>query len=126
KECFADQDHFSAQDPYEIIPEEYLARRNHNIKVRAFRPIVELESEKKYVWRYLTWYSYKSIKNRAAKFIEDFDNKLGKSPLALRVVPLPEFTINNIPGKPDYSFKMLILKTFWFIFVPRWYRIGPN
>ncbi|RIA86148.1 hypothetical protein C1645_856694 [Glomus cerebriforme] len=26
KECFADQDHFSSQDPYEIIPEEHLVR----------------------------------------------------------------------------------------------------
>ncbi|PKK73779.1 hypothetical protein RhiirC2_709382 [Rhizophagus irregularis] len=45
KECFADQDHFSAQDPNEIIPPEYRERRNHNIKFRAFRPIVKLKSD---------------------------------------------------------------------------------
>src|SRR5688572_1305571 len=46
KECFAVQDHFSAQEPDEIIPTEYLARRNHDIKFRAFKPLVKLETDK--------------------------------------------------------------------------------
>ncbi|CAB5370479.1 unnamed protein product [Rhizophagus irregularis] len=44
KECFANQDYFSAQDPYDIIPVEYQAKRNHNIKFRAFR-IDKLQSD---------------------------------------------------------------------------------
>ena len=66
----------------------------------------------------------KEPKNKIAKSIEDFDNKLGKSPLALRVVPLPNFTVSNIPDKNEYNLKAFILNIFWFIFLPRWYRIG--
>ncbi|CAB5370416.1 unnamed protein product [Rhizophagus irregularis] len=106
KECFANQDHFSAQDPNEIIPKEYLARRNHNIKFRAFRPIVKLKSAKD------EWYDHwirnpiKSFyddvikfKNHIITMYEDFDNDLGKSPLALRVVPLPYFTKTSIKSE---------------------------
>ncbi|PKY48925.1 hypothetical protein RhiirA4_526366 [Rhizophagus irregularis] len=49
KECFADQDHFSAHDPDDIIPIECRERRNHDIKFRAFKPLVKLESNK-YKW----------------------------------------------------------------------------
>ncbi|PKB99971.1 hypothetical protein RhiirA5_382784 [Rhizophagus irregularis] len=49
KECFADQDHFSAHDPDDIIPIECRERRNHDIKFRAFKPLVRLESNK-YKW----------------------------------------------------------------------------
>src|SRR5213078_3351003 len=48
------------------------------------------------------------------------------SPLALRVVPLPGFTLNSISSKPKYNITALILKTLWFIFLPRWYKIGRN
>ncbi|RIA86306.1 hypothetical protein C1645_340202 [Glomus cerebriforme] len=124
KECFADQDHFSAQNSHEIIPVKYLARRNHNIKFRAFRPIIKLKSDK-YEWHYKVLSSLKSSKNNMFKFFEDFDNDLGKSPLALRVVPLPSFTINSIPNKKvEYNYKKIILNILWFIFLPRWYEIS--
>ncbi|RIA86147.1 hypothetical protein C1645_807927 [Glomus cerebriforme] len=125
KECFANQDYFSAQDPYNIIPKEYQTKRNHNIKFRAFR-IDKLQSDE-YQW-------YNGIGKlvepfiKTFKFFEDFDNDIEKSPLALRVVPLPEFTINRIPQKTvDQNFrKKIILNALLFIFIPRLYKIGRN
>ncbi|CAB5389562.1 unnamed protein product [Rhizophagus irregularis] len=123
KECFANQDHFSVQDPNEIIPPEYLARRNHDIKFRAFRPMVRLKSNK------IKWYDYirikiKSLKSYIIKNYENYDNDLGKSPLALRVVPLPNFTVNSIENdKKEYNWIKDILYLLWFIFLPRWYQI---
>ena len=128
KECFADQDHFSAQDPFEIIPKKYLVRRNHNIKFRAFKPIVKLQSDK-FEWYDGIWNFFKNsekriskqikhatgkndltFKHKMYKYIEDFDNDLGKSPLALRVVPLPGFTINNIPAcETKYNLTKILL-----------------
>uniref|UniRef100_U9SY66 Uncharacterized protein n=1 Tax=Rhizophagus irregularis (strain DAOM 181602 / DAOM 197198 / MUCL 43194) TaxID=747089 RepID=U9SY66_RHIID len=98
KECFAVQDHFSAQEPDEIIPTEYLARRNHDIKFRAFKPLVKLETDKYEVYVKIV-NPIKNFKNIIFKIYENFDNDLGKSPLALRVVPLPGFTKNNIGKK---------------------------
>ncbi|CAB4441085.1 unnamed protein product [Rhizophagus irregularis] len=126
KECFANQDHFSVQDPNEIIPPEYLERRNHDIKFRAFRPMVRLKSNK------IKWYDYirikiKSLKSYIIKNYENFDNDLGKSPLALRVVPLPNFTVNSIENdKKEYNWIKDILYLLWFIFLPRWYQIKRN
>ncbi|CAB5370462.1 unnamed protein product [Rhizophagus irregularis] len=97
KECFADQDHFSAHDPDDIIPIECRERRNHDIKFRAFKPLVRLESNK-YKWYNKFWNLFKkseenlSLKHKIYKSLENFDNDLGKSPLALRIVPLPSFT----------------------------------
>jgi hypothetical protein len=136
KECFANQDHFSVQDPNEIIPLEYQERRNHNIKFRAFRPIVKLKSAKDESW-YDYWIrnSLKSFndniiksKDKIITMYENLDNDLGKSPLALRVVPLPDFTINNITKKrvKNYGFGKIILNLLLFIFVPRWYKIDRH
>jgi hypothetical protein len=58
------------------------------------------------------------------KSIEDFDNYLEKSPLALRVVPLPEFTISKIPEQ-NYRSK-IALNIFLFLFIPRWYKISRD
>src|SRR5688572_4934563 len=86
KECFVDQDYFSAQDPDQIIPKKY---RNYYIDFRAFRPtMIKLESDR------IRWYIWilnklKSFKNKIIKHREIFD--LEKSQLALRVVPLPSF-----------------------------------
>src|SRR3954453_17707382 len=93
KECFADQVHFSAQVPEQIIPKEYLARRNHDINFRAFRPtIINLHSDNKPKWYHWNLDKFKtSLKDKIVTFCENFDNHLGKSPLALRVVPLPGF-----------------------------------
>jgi hypothetical protein len=124
KECFADQDHFSTQDPYEIIPEEYLAGCNRDTQFRAFKPKDKLKSDKEYK---LYWKPFKSFKVNMFKYIENFDNGLGKPPLALRVVPLPGFTMNSIPvNKSEYNLIKIILNIFWFTFVPRWYKIGRN
>ncbi|CAB4379488.1 unnamed protein product [Rhizophagus irregularis] len=44
----------------------------------------------------MIWETYKSITNTIYEKLEDLVNKdVEKPPLALRVVPLPEFTINN-------------------------------
>ncbi|GBB99303.1 hypothetical protein RclHR1_03480007 [Rhizophagus clarus] len=119
KECFAVQDHFSAQDPDEIIPKEYLARRNHDIKFRAFRPKVELNTNKQELY-YKIMDRIKSFKNIIIKKYENYDNDLGKSPLALRVVPLPSFTINDIPKKKEtYNLRNNILNILLLIFIPR-------
>ncbi|RGB41646.1 hypothetical protein C1646_751942 [Rhizophagus diaphanus] len=130
KECFADHDHFSGQDPDEIIPKEYKARRNHNIKFRAFRPIDEMKSDKYKPSYYKIMDKLNSFKNKIAEKFEDFDNNLGKSPIALRVVPLPSFTINEINEIPkkkvNYDSGKIILNILWFIFIPRWYKIGRD
>jgi hypothetical protein len=56
---------------------------------------------------------------------ENLDNDLGKSPLALRVVPLPGFTINKFKReKAKYDRIKIIINLLWFVFVPRWYQIG--
>ncbi|CAB4463758.1 unnamed protein product [Rhizophagus irregularis] len=57
---------------------------------------------------------------------ENFDNDLGKSPLALRVFPLPSFTISDIKKEDNYNWKIIIKNLFWFIFMPRLYKIGRN
>ena len=108
KECFANQDYFSAQDPYEIIPEGYQARRNHNIKFTAFS-IENLQSDK-YKLRNKIWELFKSHKHKMYKFFEDLDNDLGKSSLALRMVPLPGLIISSIPQKKvKYNLKKIFL-----------------
>ncbi|PKY38092.1 hypothetical protein RhiirA4_439136 [Rhizophagus irregularis] len=126
KECFAVQDHFSAQEPDEIIPTEYLARRNHDIKFRAFKPLVKLETDKYEVYVKIV-NPIKNFKNIIFKIYENFDNDLGKSPLALRVVPLPGFTKNNIgKKKAEYGLLKIILNLFWIIFLPRWFVLLRN
>jgi hypothetical protein len=131
KECFANQDHFSAQDPDEIIPSQYRERRNHNIKFRAFKPIVKLNSHKEQWYNYWIRNPFKSfsynmfkINNSIIKKYENFDNDLGKSPVALRVVPLPGFTMSKIEKGIEYNLYRIILNLFLLIFIPRWYRIG--
>ncbi|RIA86146.1 hypothetical protein C1645_829712 [Glomus cerebriforme] len=127
KECFADQDHFSAQDPYEIIPEEQQVKCNRDTEFRAFRPIVKLESDREYKLYNWTWRLFKHVRIRMYQFFGDFDNDIGKPPLALRVVPLPEFIIHSIPKKKaEYDLKKYILNIFLFIFIPRYYKIDRN
>ena len=65
----------------------------------------------------------KSFKNKIIEFKENFDNHLGKSPLALRVVPLPGFNQGKSNYQPyDNSYLEVILKILWFIFIPQWYK----
>ncbi|EXX61209.1 hypothetical protein RirG_173230 [Rhizophagus irregularis DAOM 197198w] len=121
KECFANQDYFSTQDPYNIIPVEYQAKRNRNIKFRAFR-IDKLQSDEYEWYNRITRKLFDPFK-KMRKLIEDFDNYLEKSPLALRVVPLPEFTISRTPQKNRFNIASNI---FLFLFIPRWYKISRD
>ncbi|POG75695.1 hypothetical protein GLOIN_2v1475241 [Rhizophagus irregularis DAOM 181602=DAOM 197198] len=121
-------------DPDEIIPNEHLKSRNHSIKFRAFRPMIKNleinEINKLECYNFWIWIPFKSLKDYIFEKVENYDNVLGKSPLALRVVPLPGFTINDIPKVPkvpkEYSRKKIILNIFLFLFIPRSYKIRPN
>ncbi|PKY16211.1 hypothetical protein RhiirB3_428547 [Rhizophagus irregularis] len=74
----------------------------------------------------MIWETYKSITNTIYEKLEDLVNKdVEKPPLALRVVPLPEFTINNRASqqnKPGRGY--FILNLFLSLFIPRWYSIS--
>ncbi|CAB5370471.1 unnamed protein product [Rhizophagus irregularis] len=110
KECFANQNYFSAQDPYNIIPEEYQERRNHNIKFRAFG--VNLRSNE-YKWYGGILKSLESLKIKTYKFFGELDNNdVEKKPLALRVVPLPEFTTNRINQQEEVELMSIMLRDF--------------
>ncbi|CAB5370450.1 unnamed protein product [Rhizophagus irregularis] len=124
KECFANQDYFSVQDSYNIIPIKYQAKRNHNIKFRAFR-IDKLQSDEYSIWYNRIGKLVKPFK-RLYNFLEDFDNYLEKSPLALRVVPLPGFTRDIISHKniEQNSRIKITLNVFLFLFIPRCNRGG--
>ncbi|PKY31485.1 hypothetical protein RhiirB3_489164 [Rhizophagus irregularis] len=134
RECFINQDHSLIQDSNEIIPRVYLERRNHNIKFRAFSPIVKLKSVKYGWYDYWIRTPFKSLydniiklKNDIVIMYENFDNELGKSTLALRVVPLPGFTTNNIVEKKvEYNFLKILLNIILLLFIPRLYKIGQS
>ncbi|POG61974.1 hypothetical protein GLOIN_2v1846762 [Rhizophagus irregularis DAOM 181602=DAOM 197198] len=125
--CFADQCDFSSQDPDEIIPKEYLESHNSDNKFRAFRTMVKLlKSDKcdKYKW-YNDWIRAKliSFKTKIFKNYGSFE----KSPLALRVVPFPGFTINSIKKqKREYNFFEFISNIILFLFIPRWHRVNRD
>ncbi|PKY16229.1 hypothetical protein RhiirB3_480626 [Rhizophagus irregularis] len=126
KECFAEQDHFSSQDPYDIIPEEHIVRCNRDTNFRAFRPIDKLQSDKDKFYKWILKL-FKSFEIITFKFVENFDNDLGKPPIALRVVPLPEFTVNKIPRKRvENNLMKFIVNIFWMLLIPRWYKISRN
>jgi hypothetical protein len=128
RRCFVYQNHFSGQDPDEIIPNEYLKSRNHDIKFGAFRPMVKnLKIDNKHEWHEV-WIRipFNSLKNYILEKYENYDNVLGKSPLALRVVPLTGFTINKIPKVVKFNWINFILNLILFIFIPRWYEISHN
>ncbi|GES84550.1 hypothetical protein GLOIN_2v1838566 [Rhizophagus clarus] len=119
KECFVNQNYFLAKDHDNIIPEEYQKRRG--MKFRAFE--VNLHSNK-VKWYNVVWKLFKSYRNKMYKFFGEFDNNdIEKQPLALRVVPLPEFTINYTPQQ-DKSKKKIFLSILLFLFIPRWYNIS--
>ncbi|PKY56958.1 hypothetical protein RhiirA4_448878 [Rhizophagus irregularis] len=121
KECFANQNYL--QDPYNIIPEEYLELRNLGAQFRAFE--FNLKSDK-CRWYDVTFKMLDYFRIKMFKFLGDLDNKdVEKQTLALRVVPLPEFTRNCI-RQQDKSKKKIFLNVSLFLFVPRWYRIGRN
>ncbi|PKK56505.1 hypothetical protein RhiirC2_799865, partial [Rhizophagus irregularis] len=109
--------------PYNIIPEEYLELRNLGAQFRAFE--FNLKSDK-CRWYDVTFKMLDYFRIKMFKFLGDLDNKdVEKQTLALRVVPLPEFTRNCIPQQ-NKSKKKIFLNVLLFLFVPRWYRIGRN
>ncbi|CAB5370448.1 unnamed protein product [Rhizophagus irregularis] len=114
KECFVNQNYFPAKDHYNIIPEEYQKRRG--MKFRAFE--VNLYSNK-IKWYNVVWKLLKSYRNKTYKFFGDIDNNdIENHPLALRVVPLPEFTVNCAPQQ-DKSKEKIFLNILLFLFIPR-------
>jgi hypothetical protein len=75
-------------------------------------------------WYDVVWKLFKTYRNKMYKFFGDFDNNdIEKQPLALRVVPLPEFTINCTPQQGK-SKKKIFLNMILFFFIPRWYNIS--
>ncbi|CAG8599970.1 4056_t:CDS:10 [Rhizophagus irregularis] len=124
--CFADQGHLLGQDPDEIIPKEYLERYNNDTKFRALIPMVKLKSDEcvKLKWydHNWIWDKFKNLKNKFKEY-RNFE----KSPLALRVVPFPGFTINNIKrGKKNYNLFETILNRLTSILIPRRNQIKWN
>jgi hypothetical protein len=155
KECFADQDHFSAQDPYEIIPSGFISGRFREKNFMAFRPKDRLQSDKDNAFTLKTNKFNRTMKkllklfdnDRVRKILEFFSNDHEKPPIALRVVPLPGFTVHETNKRfkkektVDYDIQEIkkeskktadcdiwktLLYILWFTFVPRWYKIGKS
>ncbi|PKK76736.1 hypothetical protein RhiirC2_844931 [Rhizophagus irregularis] len=151
KECFADQDHFSAQDPYEIIPRGFTSGHFREKNFMAFRPKDRLQSDKDNAFTLKTNKFIRTMKkllkffenDRVRKILEFFSNDHEKPPIALRVVPLPGFTVHEINKRfknkskieikieskktaADYDIWKTLLYILWFTFVPRWYKIGKS
>jgi len=132
KDCFAEQGLFSTQDPYEIIPKRYQERRNDFMTFKAFSPgTLELKSDQETE-------KYK-IFEEARKFFDDLKDKvyilykgtdkdLGKPPLTLRMVPLPDFTVNqiNFPNKEKYGIVKYIIDALLILLLPRRYKINRH
>jgi hypothetical protein len=127
KECFANQNYISIQKHNIIIPVKYQERdSNHGIKFRSFE--VNLRYNK-ITWYSMIWKTFESIKKKIYKRLDDWVNiGFEKQPLALRVVPLPEFTINNRTSQQNKSkrgnFLNLLFNIILFLFIPRWYSIS--
>ncbi|UZO23158.1 uncharacterized protein OCT59_015502 [Rhizophagus irregularis] len=124
KECFANQNYLSVQKHNIIIPVKYQERHSsHGIQFKAFE--VNLRSDKIKLHS-MIWETYKSITNTIYKKLEEWINKdFEKQPLALRVVPLPEFTINNRASQQNNpEGGNFLLNIFLFLFIPRWYSIS--
>ncbi|RGB26855.1 hypothetical protein C1646_769875 [Rhizophagus diaphanus] len=124
KECFANQNYLSVQKHNIIIPVKYQERHSsHGIQFKAFE--VNLRSDKIKLHS-MIWETYKSITNKIYKKFEEWINKdYEKHPLALRVVPLPEFTINNRASQQNNpEGGNFLLNIFLFLFIPRWYSIS--
>ncbi|GBC10383.1 hypothetical protein RclHR1_09590006 [Rhizophagus clarus] len=148
KDCFSDQDHFSAQDPYEIIPGGFISGHFREKNFMAFRPKFRLQSDKDSAFNITMKKLFFFDNNHVKSILKFFDNgvrkirnnDLERSPISLRVVPLPGFTVNEINKKfkkksessdtqeltADYSVWKILLKILWFLFIPRWYKIGKS
>ncbi|PKY60224.1 hypothetical protein RhiirA4_483691, partial [Rhizophagus irregularis] len=124
--CFADQG-LSGQDPDEIIPRGYQEGYNSD-KFKALIPIIKLKSDEsaKLKWYDHNWiwnkFSFKDLKIKYKEY-RNFE----KSPLALRVVPFPGFSVNRIPKEGiKFTPKKFIFNIFLFLFIPRRYENRYN
>ncbi|CAG8659395.1 21020_t:CDS:10 [Rhizophagus irregularis] len=110
--CFTDQG-LSGQDPDEILPKGY-SDYNSDTKFKTLIPLVKLKSDVKLKW-YDIWKKFEDLINK----FEGYGNFEEKSPLALRVVPFPGFTLNNIKmAKKKYNLFRNILNHFSSILLP--------
>ncbi|CAG8590670.1 2898_t:CDS:10 [Funneliformis caledonium] len=129
KECFADMELGTEFDTSEIIPEERRPRRNSAQDFVAFKPVTKLISDKnnkpalQKLWEFVTV----KIPRYYAGFVDNFDVDQEPPPIALRVVPLPNFTVDNIP-KPvvSYNWKSNLLRLLKILIIPRGYIIGRD
>ncbi|CAB4387635.1 unnamed protein product [Rhizophagus irregularis] len=127
KECFANQGHLSAQDPYDIIPKSCQSRHFQDKTFVAFRPEDTLKSDKE---SWIQQVPCKRIFDKVSCWF--YKTHYQKPPIALRVVPLPEFTVtpNEIKKdnrkSADYGIGKIITNIFLFIFIPRLYKVGKS
>lgn len=127
KECFANQSYLSAQDPYDLIPKSCQSRHFQDKTFVAFRPEDTLKSDKE------LWAQHPPCKKIFDKISRWFyKTHYQKPPIALRVVPLPEFTVtpNEIKKENiktvDYGIGKILANILWFIFIPRHYKVGKS
>ncbi|RGB37031.1 hypothetical protein C1646_695712 [Rhizophagus diaphanus] len=126
KDCFADKE-LTQYDPSEIIPEHSKPRRNKTQDFKAFKPNTKLVSDKNHKPVLQNIFEFIIIKfpRYITSFIDNFDNDRAPPPVALRVVPLPNFTVDNIPKiRAKYTWKSNLLRLLKIIIIPRGYIIG--
>ncbi|GBC23046.2 hypothetical protein GLOIN_2v848825 [Rhizophagus irregularis DAOM 181602=DAOM 197198] len=126
KDCFADKE-LTQYDPSEIIPEHSKPRRNKTQDFKAFKPNTKLVSDKNHKPVLQNIFEFIIIKfpRYITNFIDNFDNDRAPPPVALRVVPLPDFTVDNIPKiRAKYNWKSNLLRLLKIIIIPRGYIIG--
>ncbi|CAI2181778.1 17756_t:CDS:10 [Funneliformis geosporum] len=132
KRCFADQNYFSAHEHFDIIPENYLNEANDDNKFVAFRPRDRLRSDKVtflYNWpQTRNFFNYcKEKMSKGYKFFNVFHHN---PPIALRVVPLPDYTrpttYKNLRDNNNYDFWKNICTLIWILFIPRWYKFSSE
>ncbi|CAB4474050.1 unnamed protein product [Rhizophagus irregularis] len=117
-----DQGHLLGQNPDEnILIESY----NSDTKFRALTPIVKLKSDESVKLKWYNdnwiWNNFNDLKNKLKEY-RNFE----KSPLALRVVPFPGFTINSIKKQKKKHTFSEILNRFFSILIPQWRQIKQN
>ncbi|CAG8502577.1 9378_t:CDS:10 [Funneliformis caledonium] len=127
KECFADKELGTEYDASEIIPEHSKPRRNKIQDFKAFKPNTTLVSDKNHKPTLQVIFEFITVKlpRYYTDFVDNFDNDLAPPPIALRVVPLPNFTVHNIPkARVSYDWKSNLLRLLKILIIPRGYVIG--
>ncbi|GBB91276.1 hypothetical protein RclHR1_18460001 [Rhizophagus clarus] len=119
KECFVNQNYLSALN---IIPEKFQEIRNLGIKFKTFEINLHSNEINNY---HMKWEKFKCFLIKLYQQYEDWVSKdVEKQPLALRVVPLPEFTVNRRSSRQDKSKRRILYSLFLFLFIPRQYKIN--